>query len=151
MKIYFCKANDNEPGGVDVEERTIYFSAIQPQVIQPSEIMRVPVNVVIKIADDNGILEIKTHPKLSDRVGELFPAIICIDNKSPEVPVEIPIRNCGRNPIHLMAREPIAIGHLLTTEPIEPEDFHYEPPKKKGPTQRSAPQKRNQNVRFEVK
>ncbi|MBD3260982.1 MAG: hypothetical protein GF334_04770 [Candidatus Altiarchaeales archaeon] len=151
MKVYFCKAKENEPGGVDVEERTLYFSAIRPQVIQPSEIMRIPVNVVVKVEDENGILEIKTHPKLSERVGELFPAMICIDKNSPEVPVEIPIRNSGRSPIHLMPRDPIAIGHVLTTEPIEPEDFHYEAPVKKGPLKRSAPQKRNQDVRFEVK
>lgn len=148
MKIYFGKVKNNNLDGIKVVGKAIHFSATKPTIIQPLEIMRIPINYVIQIGE-GAVLNISTHPNLTDKVGEIFPALITIDDASKEKPLELAVRNAGRNPINLMPGDLIGIGHLVSTENINPEeipvDFQVIDKIK------SKPPKKNTEVKFEVK
>lgn len=148
MKVYFHKIKKNDPNGVVLAEGVLHFCATRPTVVQPSEIMKVPVNVVVRVVG-NVVLNISTHPKLVERAGTLFPALLTLDKMSPEEPLELAVKNEGRNPLHLMPDQLVGIGYLLPIEQIEPEEFSISVASRESP--KSKPQKRNKDVKFEVK
>lgn len=148
MKVYFATVKSSDPGGVSFSGGTLQFTVTKPVVIQPSEIMKVPINSVVKV-DPGVVLNISTHPDLAVKVGELFPSLVVLDSSSPEVPLELPVRNAGRNPINLMPGNPVAVGHLVPTENIELEEFSIAVATKDRP--KSSPPKRNKEIKFEVK
>lgn len=148
MKVFFHKIKDSIPSGVSVGYGTLQFCATQPIVIQPSETMKVPLNVIIKV-EGNVVINVSTHKDMAGRVGELFPALTTIDSNSPEKPLELAVRNNGRNPIHLMAGQPVAVGHLYISEEPELEQFSVSVSSQEKP--KSRPPKRNRDIKFEVK
>lgn len=148
MKIYFSKIKDSEPDGVFWSESLLNFGVTHPIVIQPSEIMKVPVNTVIKLQGDV-VLSISTHEKLIERVGVLFPPVTTLNSTSSQLPLELAVKNEGRNPLHLMTGQLIAVGYLLPLEKIEPEEFSVSVESKERP--KSRPIKRNKDIKFEVK
>lgn len=148
MKVLFSKIREADINGVVFEERTLTFEAARPTIVQPSEIMKVPINATIKVQGEV-VLNISTHPDLSQKAGELFPGLIAVDENSGELVLELPVRNGGRNPINLRMHDRVAVGHLIPTTKIEPEEYFIDLAPAERP--QSTPQKRNDGFKFEVR
>ena len=97
MKVYFDKLKKNEPEGVIWKDRNICFVATRPVIIQPTEIMKVSLNLALKI-EENCIIVISTHPNLYSKAAEIFPATLVLDPTVKDTPVELAERKIGRNP-----------------------------------------------------
>ena len=148
MKIYFDELDKNEPSGVQWKGQNVCFVATRPVIVQPSEIMKVPLNLALKI-EEGCVLIVGTHPDLYDRVATLFPDYLMFDDSVNEKPLELAVRNSGRNPLHLMIGDLVAIGYLCSTVALEPEPFSISYEKPKVPP-KSRPSKKNPNVEFEI-
>jgi len=148
MKIMVGKVRENEPAGLVLAEGVLHFIAAKPTVIQPSEIMKVPINAVVRIPG-GVLLNISTSEELASKAGELFPALIALDNMSGDVVLELPIRNSGRNQINLQIGDVVARGHLVPIEFPTIEEFTIQIPNADRP--KTRPQKKNDGIKFEVK
>jgi dUTPase len=148
MKVGFGQVKGTE-NSVTNEGGYLIIGCAQPIIIQPSEIQKVQTNVVFQI-EKGDILQIVTDPSLSKKAGEIFPACIVLDHTEKLEPLEIPVRNNGRNPIHLMRGEFVAKAYGLKIEQIIsfPLDLEIE---KKKELEKSKPAKLNKDIKFEVK
>lgn len=148
MKVYFSKIKDSDPNGIILVEGVLHFCATKPVVVQPSEIMKVPINSAIRVAG-KVVLNIGTHPDLAEKVGEVFPGTVTLNELSIVKPLELAVRNAGRNPINIMPEDSVGIGYLVPIEHIEPEEFSIETVQREK--MKSTPPKKNRDIRFEVK
>ncbi len=131
-------------------ENILTLACALPIVIQSGEIQKVKTGIAFRI-DKGYVLNISTHSGLSDRAGEIFPALITLDHIDHGVEGELmlPVRNNGRNPLNIMPGQIIARGYVSKVQKIEPYEFEGdvgpEPSKSK-----TKPQKKNPNFKFEV-
>ncbi|MCI0528056.1 MAG: hypothetical protein L0Y56_11525, partial [Nitrospira sp.] len=115
MKLEIYNARKGEPVGNVLLNDRLVFSASHPVIIQPAEIMKVQTDLVL-ILPAGYVLNISTAPELSLRAGELFPGLIVIGSGDKRVSLELPVRNCGRNPLSIMPKQPVAIGYTYAVE-----------------------------------
>ena len=148
MKIGIAKIKENDPLGVENKETFLQFTVTKPIVIQPSEIMKVSINAVLKLEKDT-VLFISTAPELSSKVCELFPGLITLNNSLEEIILDLPIRNAGRNQVNLFTGDAIAKGYLIPVESLETIEFQSEISNPDRP--KTKPQKLNSEIKFEVK
>lgn len=147
MKVWI-KNTGKAPGCLKKDKHLLFFCS-RPTVIQPSEIIRAQTDTFIKV-EQNTIITLVTHSSLSGKACELFPGTIIIDaNHDYSKPLEIPLRNCGRNQTNKMPGEPLALGYVSFCEEIELEDLDLSLPS--PAEQNSVPQKKNVGIRFEIK
>lgn len=147
MKLEFANLNKEGFRGVVMTDNGLNLRCIRPTVIQPSEILKVQTETALKVPEGY-VLNISTHPDLYEKAGELFPALVALDS-SHLGEVILPIRNSGRNPLHLMPGDHIAQGHVVKIERADYQEMDwYEPARK--PLPQTGPQKRDP-FRFEVK
>jgi len=131
------------------ENGVLIFLAAKPIIIQPSEIMKVQTGLSVRVPFGY-VLNISTAPVLAVKAAELFPGLMAVSASEEEVKLELPVRNSGRNSLNLMARQVIAIGHVLKTEEIEIKDFQPQDWRLVSDKE-SKPQKRNPNIKFEIR
>jgi dUTPase len=131
-----------------VDDNILTFFCERPIVVQPVEIQKVKVAAALQIVK-GAVLNISTSKELAERAAEIFPAMIVLDHTF-EGELLIPVRNNGRNPLHLMGGQVIARGYLIKVQKIEPHRFELlsEADRIKAKTK---PQKKNPNFQFEVK
>lgn len=148
MKILYCPHSPDTKGLV-VEGGNVLIYAYGPAIVNPGEIIRVPTNLSLK-TEAGYCLIITTHWGLTQRACQMFPALLIIDQNAPDKSLEIPIMNCGRNPLNIMPGQEIAIGKVVAEHPVEltPYEVVRELPKI---NKKSSPVKKNPNVKFEVK
>lgn len=147
MKLSFANLNKDGLSGATVEGSALIFQCVKPMIIQPTEIQKVHVGVELRIPE-GFVFNISTHPRLIDRAGEVFPALLTLDSTHVGE-VVIPVRNNGRNTLNLIAGTSLARGYLSHVEElellqIEPETVVAEP------LPRTQPQRKNPFT-FEVK
>jgi len=147
MKVEFYNTKGK---GVDpslYSQGRFSFKASRPIIVQPSEIMKVQTDLVVRVPE-GCILSIVSSHALFRRTGELFPANLVITSMDSDFVLELPIRNCGRNPINIMPEQEIASGFVLASVDVEIGEFdllaEQSAPKK------SSPQKKNSNIKFEL-
>ena len=148
MELGIRNLKEKEPFGVGLEEKSLNFICTEPLIIQPLEIQKMKAQVILDIPDGY-VLYINSSSFLVNKAGELFPSIVVLDNNSPKEPLFIDIRNNGRNPLHLMVSNHVAVGRLVKIENITPVNLEVEYPENQLP-KKSRPQKKN-NFQFEVK
>lgn len=147
MKLSFANLNKDGLSGATVDGNALIFSCVKPLIIQPAEIQKVQVGVELRIPE-GFVLNISTHPKLIDKAGEVFPALITLDHTHPGE-VLIPVRNNGRNQLSLTPGMVLARGYLTRIEELELDTVA---PRSKSLDElpRTQPQKKNP-FSFEVK
>lgn len=149
MKLEIYNARKGEPiGNVLVDDRLV-FSASHPIIIQPAEIMKVQTDLVLNLPAGH-VLNISTAPELSLRAGELFPGLIVIGSRDKFVSLELPVRNCGRNPLSIMPKQPVAVGYVYAVEVPQIEEIT--PPIENAENlSPNVPQKKNPGIKFEIR
>jgi len=136
---------------IEFGENRILFYAARDLIVQPSEIMKVPTDVTIKVPE-GFILQLSTHPSLIALASELFPSTIIIGPEDGEYEVIIPVKNNGRNPLTIRSHAAISAGRVLATITTSIEYNSFEPKKVQAVAPASSfPQKRNKDVKFEIK
>jgi dUTPase len=146
MNVGFHSKKDAEP---EIEDNIFTFSCAKPIIIQPSEIKKVQTDITLEI-DPGFILNIISAPNIYNQAAEVFPGPYVIDQKTPKSILEIPIRNHGRDPLHLMEGSVIARGYL--TQVAEIHIKKIEPvTKTRNPVKRGQPSRKGRAVKFEVK
>ena len=148
MKIYFNKLDEKGLDGVVWDKTYVCFAVTRPIIVQPSEIMKVPLNLILGI-EKGCTLIINTHPDLADRAAEIFPSSVALNDTTDQRPFELAVRNSGRNPLNLMPGELIGRGHIYPTMEIEPTPFSIELEVPEVP-KKSSPSKKNVDVKFEI-
>ena len=130
-----------------IENDIVLFLCSVPSIIQPAEIQRVQTGITVKI-ERGYVLNIYTSSELTNRAGEIFPATIILDYTSTGE-LRLPVRNNGRNPLHIMVGDKIARGYVIEIQKIIPYEFEpdTEPDK---PLPRTKPQKKNTPFQFEI-
>lgn len=147
MELFYTNMGADE--GLLVANDTVVLMCVKPIVIQPSEIAQVQTGVILKV-ETGFVLNFGTHPVLSEKAGEIFPATITLDWTETRSPLTIPVRNGGRNPINIMPGDLIARGYAVKVESVEKtEDTALGKPIPSR--RRSKPQKKNPDVTFEIK
>lgn len=148
MKVYFTKVDETNSAVAEWDNNRVHFQAAKNIIVQPSEIMKVPTNVIIQV-EGNAVLNIITHSQISERAGELFPAFKAIDSTSETVPLILPIRNNGRNPLTIFTGQPLATGYVYIAETLEGELKDFSIALEKD-LPKSRPQKKNPDFKFEL-
>lgn len=147
MKIFYHNAA--KPGVLESRDGVISLLCSQPTVIQPGEIKKVQTGLTLKITEGYAFT-LYTAPLLWQKAAEIFPAVLVLDHSAPETPLEIPVRNSGRSQLNLLTGQTLALGILVKVENVELEEFTPSPTT--DPADKvSRPQKRNTDVRFEIK
>ncbi len=131
-----------------VEDNIFTFECARPMVIQSSEIKRVQIDVTLEIAPGY-ILTIFTEPGLYEKAAEVFPGPYVLNSSTPKQLLEIPVRNAAGSPLHLMEGQVIAKGYLTQVAKVEIREI--EPQAERTPMKRTQPQKKNTDIKFEVK
>ena len=149
MKLEIYNARKGEPISAVLSGDSLIFSASRPIIIQPSEIIKVQTDLVLNLPSGY-VLNISTAPELSLRAGELFPGLIAIGCGDSQLSLELPVRNCGRNPLSIMPKQSIAMGHIVAVEVPQIEEFVPAAQESKEPSS-NIPQKKNPGIKFEVR
>lgn len=149
MKIQFHNLKGQEISSSLYTEGRFLFTASRPAVVQPAEIIKVQTDLVVRLPT-GCILNLSTAPNLYRKVGELFPGLLSFSFADNDVVLELPVRNGGRNPLHLREGEEIAVGYLVKTEKAEIETFSLQAPKNLS-AGKSRPPKKNPGINFELK
>ena len=117
-------------------------------VVQASEIKRIQTDITLEI-EPGYILTIFTEAGLYEKAAEVFPGPYILDSSTPKRLLEIPVRNAAGSPLHLMDGQVIAKGYL--TQIAEVQIKEIEPKAVREPMRRTQPQKKNTDIKFEVK
>lgn len=147
MELQVHGSNDTET--LLYEDGVLIFLAAKPIIIQSSEIMKVQTGLSVRVPLGY-VLNISTAPPLSVKAGELFPGLMAISPSEEEVELNLPVRNSGRNVLNIMAGQTVAIGHVLKTEEVIIKDFEPRDWKLVSDGE-SKPQKKNPNIKFEIR
>ena len=147
MKIGFREKNKGQNPGTIFHEWSITFTTETPVIVQPAEIIKIQTGIFIKIEWGPEILSINTHPELVSRTGELFGGEMVLHGFADYV--QIPVRNGGRNPLHLMPGQPIAMGRIVPIQMVFSEQIEVTLPETE--LSASTPQKRNPGIKFELR
>jgi hypothetical protein len=125
------------------------FFSSRPAIIQPSEIMKVHTDLQVEVPE-GFVLSLSSAPELASRAGEIFPGHLVLTATDGRHPLELSVRNGGRSPLNIMPEQVIAVGTLLQAQPFEPEFEELENALPAG-RPKSAPQKKNPDIQFELK
>ncbi len=131
-----------------VEDNIFTFECAKPMVIQPSEIKRVQTDITLEI-EPGYVLTIFTESGLYEKAAEVFPGPYILDSSAPKKILEIPVRNAAGSPLHLMEGQVIAKGYLTQVAKVQIKEI--EPQAARTPMKRTQPQKKNTDIKFEVK
>lgn len=131
------------------EDGVLVFLAAKPTIVQPSEIMKVQTGLSVRVPFGY-VLNISTAPALAIKAAELFPGLMAVSASEQEVELELPVRNSGRNALNIMAGQTLAVGHVVKTEEINIKDFEPQDWKLVSNAE-SKPQKKNPNIKFEIR
>ncbi len=145
MNVGFYSKKGTPP---KVEDNIFTFECAKPMVVQSSEIKRIQTDVTLEIAPGY-ILTIFTEPGLYEKAAEVFPGPYVLNSSTPKQLLEIPVRNAGGSPLHLMEGQVIAKGYLTQVAKVEIREI--EPQAERTPMKRTQPQKKNTDIKFEVK
>lgn len=134
---------------VEMENNIFTFSCSKPEVIQSSEIKKIQTDITLEVAQGY-VLTIFTASNLFEQAAEVFPGPYVLDSNTPKKILEIPVRNHARNPLHLMEGTVIARGYLTQVAEVVIREIE---PMGEGrqKMKRTVPQKKNSNIKFEVK
>jgi len=146
MKLLYAQTTAEE--GLVVVDDTLVFMCVKPVTVQPSEVVKVSTGVTLEV-EKGFALNISTHPALADKLCEIFPALVVINSIAGSCRLDIPVRNAGRNPVHLMVGDLVACGHVAKMEPVDKEESDFSPVE--TPVSRSTPQRKNPDFKFEIK
>lgn len=131
-----------------VEDNIFTFECAKPSVIQSKEIKRVQTDITLEI-EPGFILTIFTETGIAEKAGQVFPGPYILDSTSPKKILEIPIQNLAGSPLHLMEGQIIAKGYLTQVSEVQIREI--EPNQERQPMKRTQPQKKNTDIKFEVK
>lgn len=131
------------------EDGILVFLAAKPIIVQPSEIMKVQTGLSVRVPFGY-ILNISTAPALAVKAAELFPGLMAISASENEVELALPVRNSSRNALNIMAGQTIALGHVVKIEEVSIKDFEPQDWKLVSNAE-SKPQKKNPNIKFEIR
>lgn len=131
-----------------VEDNIFTFECAKPIVIQSKEIKRVQTDLTFEIAPGY-VLTIFTESGLFEKAAEVFPGPYILDSTTSKKLLEIPIYNHAGSPLHLMEGQVVAKGYL--TQVAEVKIKEIEPKAERTPMKRTQPQKKNTDIKFEVK
>jgi dUTPase len=123
-----------------VEDNIFIFECAKPMVVQT--------DVTLEI-EPGYILTIFTETGLAEKAAEVFPGPYVLDSTTPKKLLEIPVQNHAGGPLHLMEGQVIAKGYL--TQVAEVQIKEIEPKAERAPMKRTQPQKKNTDIKFEVK
>lgn len=133
----------------EIEDNIITFKCSKPSVIQSSEIKRVVTDLTLEV-EPGFVLTIFTEPGLYEKAAEVFPGPFVLDSSTPKRVLEIPIRNHSGSPLHIMDGQIIAKGYLTQVAEVQVKEIEPVGTERK-PMKRTQPQKRNTDIKFEVK
>ncbi len=146
MNVGFHNKKGTPP---EIEDNIFTFSCAKPVIIQSSEIKRVLTDVTLEI-DPGFVLTIVSASNIYEKAAEIFPGPFVLDHKTPKKVLEIPIRNHAGAPLHLMEGEIIGRGYLTQIAEVQIKEIEpIETGRQK--MKRSQPQKKNTDIKFEVK
>jgi dUTPase len=145
MNVGFHSKKGNPPR---VEDNIFIFECAKPIIIQSKEIKRVPTDLTLEI-EPGYVLTIFTETGLSEKAAEVFPGPYVLDSTTPKKLLEIPVYNHAGSPLHVMEGQVIAKGYL--TQVSEVQITEIEPQAERTPMKRTQPQKKNTDIKFEVK
>ena len=131
-----------------VEDDIFSFSCAKPMIIQSSEIKRIQTDVTLEI-EPGYVLTIFTEAGLYEKAAEVFPGPYVLDSTTTKQILEIPVRNSAGSPLHLMEGQVIAKGYLTQVAKVEIKEI--EPKAERTQMKRTQPQKKNTDIKFEVK
>lgn len=146
MKLLYSYTGKEE--GLAIVDDALVFMCVKPVTVQPSEVVRVPIGLKLKV-EQGFTLNISTHPTLVEKLGEVFPGAIVVNSADGGRQLDIPVRNAGRNPIHIMVGDLVARGYIAKNEPVDGEEIDFASVTKE--VTRSKPQKKNPDFKFEMK
>jgi dUTPase len=131
-----------------VEDNIFTFECAKPVVIQSKEIKRVQTDLTLEI-EPGYILTIFTESGLFEKAAEVFPGPYVLDSTTPKKLLEIPVYNHAGSPLHVMEGQVIAKGYLTQVAKVQIKEI--EPQAVRTPMTRTQPQKKNTDIKFEVK
>lgn len=140
----------NQKGSpAEIEGNIFTFKCAKPMVVQSSEIKRVQTDITLEI-EPGFVLTIFTEPGLYEKAAEVFPGPFVLDSSVPKRVLEIPIQNHSGSPLHLMEGQILAKGYLTQVAEVRIKEIG---PVETGRQQmkRTQPQKKNTDIKFEVK
>ena len=146
MNIGFYSQSGDAP---EIEDNIFTFKCAKAMIIQSSEIKRISTNITLEI-DPGFVLTIFTESGLYEKAAGVFPGSLVLDSSVPKKVLEIPIQNHSRSPLHLMEGQIIAKGYLTQVAEVRIKEIEPVETGRK-PMKRTLPQKRNTNIKFEVK
>jgi len=111
--------------------------------------MKVQTDLLVRVPKGY-ILTLSTAPELYVKVGELFPASLTIGEHSGDHSLELPVRNCGRDPLNIMPGNPIVVGFLLKTIKPGLSSFNSTVLAERNKP-KSKPPKKNSDIKFEIR
>lgn len=148
MKVFYHRIAKTGSVLYGDSDHILNFTCIQPMIIQPGEIKKVPTGITLKI-EKGSILTIYTPSELWQIAAEVFPAVLILDHSAPEIPLEIPVRNSSRNQLNLLSGHTVACGIVSKITSIQIQEF--EPVSKKPSVVENRPPKKNPDVKFEIR
>lgn len=144
MKINYAT---DKTGSLTIIDGVFIFTSSKGVEVQSGEIKKVPTGIILRIPPEY-VVQVTTYPSLVDNAVQIFPACISLTSNSPEDYLFLPIHNAGRNTFHIRPGDIIAQGFASPIEKVQEEIFVPEVANKKSP--RTAPQKKNSDIKFEV-
>lgn len=148
MKLSYHRTAQSDVPMYGDSEDILSFTCTQPVVIQPGEIKKVPTGLTLQI-QPGSLLVIYTAPFLWQQGSEVFPAALVLDQTAQVSPLEIPIRNSSRNQLNIHPGQIIAFGIGQIIERLSLEEF--QPATAPVETKSSRPQKKNPDIKFEIR
>jgi dUTPase len=144
--VGFHSKKDEYPTMVD---NIFVFSCAKPSIVQSKEIKRVPTDVTLEI-EPGYILTIFTDAGMAEKASQVFPGPYVLDSTAPKKILEIPIQNQAGSPLHIMEGQVIAKGYLTQVAEVQIKEIE---PVASGrqKMKRTQPQKKNTDIKFEVK
>jgi dUTPase len=118
-------------------------------IVQSKEIKRVLTDITLEI-EPGFVLTIFTEPGMAEKAAQVFPGPYVLDSSVPKKVLEIPLQNLAGSPLHLMEGQVIAKGYLTQVAEVQIKEIE---PVQDGrqKMKRTTPQKKNTDVKFEVK
>jgi dUTPase len=141
--------NDKHGYPPKLEDNIFTFVCAKPMIIQSKEIKRVLTDVTLEI-EPGFILTVFTEAGISEKAAQVFPGPYVLDSSTPKKVLEIPVQNLAGSPLHLMEGQIIAKGYLTQVAEVQIKEIE---PVQGGrqKMERTTPQKKNTDVKFEVK
>lgn len=134
---------------LSIEGNRVVFKAPEYLTIQPDEIVKIPLNVVLAVGEGEQLI-ITTSQSLVAKQAQVFPGTMVLTPEDGPVKLSISVYNLGRTPLIMNEGFILAIGTLLPLKPLKVETLELQEDKREQPSKSRSKQRPRGNISFKI-